>query len=211
MAAALAQPTTYGCSPALLLSIKAAPSSAAAVAARSKNAPGESSVVTDVVVHPIVLLSVLDHHTRRQEGAGRVIGTLLGKRDGDRVSFFEWPNPFQRFSSMKEGGEHIICINTTFLLCSQGMKIEPFFANFNTDKTSFIIANIFRLKSPTHLQCHTLSVVMKLPSAKTLTVKCLLFTSARTLARLSWVGMPPPSPMKMIPTENRNVLLIRVH
>lgn len=91
MAAALAQPTTYGCSPALLLSSKAAPSSAAAVAARSKSAPGESSVVSDVVVHPIVLLSVLDHHTRRQEGAGRVIGTLLGKRDGDRVSFaFGW-------------------------------------------------------------------------------------------------------------------------
>jgi len=88
MAAALAQPTTYGCSPALLLSSKAAPTSAAAVAARSKIAPGESSVVTDVVVHPIVLLSVLDHHTRRQEGAGRVIGTLLGKRDGDRVSLF---------------------------------------------------------------------------------------------------------------------------
>jgi len=33
----------------------------------------------------MVLLSVLDHHTRRQEGAGRVIGTLLGRRDGDKV------------------------------------------------------------------------------------------------------------------------------
>jgi len=41
--------------------------------------------VSSVVVHPLVLLSVLDHHTRRQEGAGRVIGTLLGRRDGDRV------------------------------------------------------------------------------------------------------------------------------
>mmetsp|Transcript_43061 Transcript_43061/g.131134 ORF Transcript_43061/g.131134 Transcript_43061/m.131134 type:complete len:324 (-) Transcript_43061:414-1385(-) len=41
--------------------------------------------VSNVVVHPLVLLSVLDHHTRRQEGAGRVIGTLLGSRDGDRV------------------------------------------------------------------------------------------------------------------------------
>ena len=90
MAAALAQPTTYGCSPALLLSSKSAPSSAAAAIARSKSAPGETSVVTDVVVHPIVLLSVLDHHTRRQEGAGRVIGTLLGKRDGDRVSIFSF-------------------------------------------------------------------------------------------------------------------------
>jgi len=41
--------------------------------------------VSNVVVHPIVLLSVLDHHTRRQEGAGRVIGTLLGRRDGETV------------------------------------------------------------------------------------------------------------------------------
>ena len=47
-------------------------------------------MVTNVVVHPIVLLSVLDHHTRRQEGAGRVIGTLLGKRDGDKVRFIEF-------------------------------------------------------------------------------------------------------------------------
>mmetsp|Transcript_62258 Transcript_62258/g.74929 ORF Transcript_62258/g.74929 Transcript_62258/m.74929 type:complete len:341 (+) Transcript_62258:117-1139(+) len=41
--------------------------------------------VTCVDVHPLVLLSVLDHHTRRPEGAGRVIGTLLGRRDGSRV------------------------------------------------------------------------------------------------------------------------------
>jgi len=41
--------------------------------------------VSSVTVHPLVLLSVLDHHTRRQEGAGRVIGTLLGRRDGDKV------------------------------------------------------------------------------------------------------------------------------
>jgi translation initiation factor 3 subunit F len=43
--------------------------------------------VSTVIVHPIVLLSVLDHHNRRQEGGGRVIGTLLGKREGDRVSW----------------------------------------------------------------------------------------------------------------------------
>jgi JAB1/Mov34/MPN/PAD-1 ubiquitin protease len=41
--------------------------------------------VTHVVVHPLVLLSVLDHHTRRQEADGRVIGTLLGRRDGNKV------------------------------------------------------------------------------------------------------------------------------
>jgi len=45
----------------------------------------ENGLVSQVLVHPLVLLSVLDHHTRRQEGAGRVIGTLLGRRDGTKV------------------------------------------------------------------------------------------------------------------------------
>ena len=42
--------------------------------------------VSHVIVHPLVLLHVLDHHTRRQEASGRVIGTLLGRRDGRTVS-----------------------------------------------------------------------------------------------------------------------------
>lgn len=41
--------------------------------------------VSHVVVHPLVLLGILDHHTRRQEADGRVIGTLLGRRDGNKV------------------------------------------------------------------------------------------------------------------------------
>jgi translation initiation factor 3 subunit F len=41
--------------------------------------------VSNVIVHPMVLLHVLDHHTRRQEISGRVIGTLLGRRDGKTV------------------------------------------------------------------------------------------------------------------------------
>ncbi len=41
--------------------------------------------VTHVMVHPLVLLHVLDHHSRRQEASGRVIGTLLGRRDGRTV------------------------------------------------------------------------------------------------------------------------------
>jgi translation initiation factor 3 subunit F len=41
-----------------------------------------SAMTTRVIVHPLVLLHVLDHHTRRQEESGRVIGTLLGRRDG---------------------------------------------------------------------------------------------------------------------------------
>ena len=90
MAATLANnPTTYGCSPALLLNQTSITRSAAAVAASGGpdiTAGGQSLPVSNVNVHPMVLLSVLDHHTRRQEGAGRVIGTLLGKRDGDQVS-----------------------------------------------------------------------------------------------------------------------------
>jgi JAB1/Mov34/MPN/PAD-1 ubiquitin protease len=45
----------------------------------------DADVVTHLVVHPLVLLHVLDHHTRRQEANGRVIGTLLGRRDGNKV------------------------------------------------------------------------------------------------------------------------------
>jgi len=45
----------------------------------------EGGNTTQVIVHPLVLLHVLDHHTRRQEASGRVIGTLLGRRDGKKV------------------------------------------------------------------------------------------------------------------------------
>jgi hypothetical protein len=44
-----------------------------------------ADIVTQVIVHPLVMLHVLDHHTRRQEASGRVIGTLLGRRDGKKV------------------------------------------------------------------------------------------------------------------------------
>lgn len=64
--------------PALLLQNDASSKSMA-------NTLSDTEAVNCVVVHPLVLLSVLDHHTRRQEGAGRVIGTLLGRRDGDKV------------------------------------------------------------------------------------------------------------------------------
>jgi hypothetical protein len=44
--------------------------------------------VSNVIVHPMVLLHVLDHHSRRQEASGRVIGTLLGRRDGRTVRIY---------------------------------------------------------------------------------------------------------------------------
>ena len=45
----------------------------------------EPDGVSQVIVHPLVLLHVLDHHSRRQEADGRVIGTLLGRKDGRKV------------------------------------------------------------------------------------------------------------------------------
>lgn len=59
--------------PALLLQDSATGSSSAAVGEK-----GSNQLI--VQVHPLVLLHILDHHTRRQEEAGRVIGTLLGYR-----------------------------------------------------------------------------------------------------------------------------------
>ena len=38
---------------------------------------------TTVIVHPLAILHVIDHHNRRQDG--RVIGTLLGRIDGNTV------------------------------------------------------------------------------------------------------------------------------
>lgn len=40
----------------------------------------DENAVKQVIVHPVVLFHILDHHTRRQESTGRVIGTLLGRR-----------------------------------------------------------------------------------------------------------------------------------
>lgn len=44
-----------------------------------------SEGIDQVLVHPIVLLQILDHHTRRPHENGRVIGTLLGQRYGNTV------------------------------------------------------------------------------------------------------------------------------
>lgn len=80
--------TLSSSTPALLLSKDGFLHSPSLSAAGDSSAVGlseSSSTVTTVVVHPMVLLSVLDHHTRRQEGQPRVIGTLLGKRDGSQV------------------------------------------------------------------------------------------------------------------------------
>lgn len=52
-----------------------------------EGADSAEDIVTQLVVHPLVLLHVLDHHTRRNEAGGRVIGTLLGRRDGNKVGF----------------------------------------------------------------------------------------------------------------------------
>jgi len=59
----------------------------------SLNTNGESSssssitnVVSQVIVHPLVLMSILDHHSRRAEDSGRVVGTLLGMKHTTTIS-----------------------------------------------------------------------------------------------------------------------------
>lgn len=67
-------------SPALILQNNKSGSTAAAA-----QLVDNTESVQKVVVHPLVLLSILDHQSRRHFRDGRVIGTLLGKRDGDKV------------------------------------------------------------------------------------------------------------------------------
>ena len=70
-------------------SLLSSSSSTSPTTTTNNNTPTASSTslvaVTNVIVHPLVLLHVLDHHTRRQEEEGRVIGTLLGRRDGSTI------------------------------------------------------------------------------------------------------------------------------
>jgi hypothetical protein len=116
-------PVTHGCMPALLLNSPAVTKSTSTVAANAVASAGGADGATSgvdaagggimmpastVFVHPIVLLSVLDHHNRRQEGAGRVIGTLLGKRDGDRVR------------GRDDGGERTLVVGIFFVSSEWG-------------------------------------------------------------------------------------------
>ena len=39
----------------------------------------------NVIVTPVVLFSILDHHLRRSADRNNVIGALLGRVDGDQV------------------------------------------------------------------------------------------------------------------------------
>ena len=36
-------------------------------------------------LHPVVLFSILDHYSRRNDTQNRVIGTLLGQKNGDVI------------------------------------------------------------------------------------------------------------------------------
>lgn len=70
---------------------------------------GENDVVHSVIVSPVVLLSVLDHHSRRPVGQRRVIGTLMGSLGTGKVlhvtSCFPVPHA-------EEGGD--VAVNTDF-------------------------------------------------------------------------------------------------
>ncbi|EOD04809.1 hypothetical protein EMIHUDRAFT_107489 [Emiliania huxleyi CCMP1516] len=60
----------------------------------------------EVEVHPVVLFSVVDHYSRREEGQGRVIGTLLGT--GAPVEIFScFPVPHTE-------SEEQVAVNTDF-------------------------------------------------------------------------------------------------
>lgn len=87
-----------------------------AVAAPAPVAAAAPQVMPRVIkVHPIVVFSVLDHHTRRQEGQERVIGTLLGTNNGKGV--IEVTNAFAVPHTEKEDagtGESEVAVGQSF-------------------------------------------------------------------------------------------------
>ena len=62
----------------------------------------------ECLVHPVVLFSIVDHYTRREEGQGRVIGTLLGTcQDGQIEAHSCFPVPHTET-------EEQVAVNTDF-------------------------------------------------------------------------------------------------
>ena len=60
------------------------PLPASSTAANGASVSESGQYGTIVHIHPAVLFSICDSHTRRGEGAMRVIGTLLGTRTAGR-------------------------------------------------------------------------------------------------------------------------------
>ena len=56
----------------------AAPPSSSSSSSSSSAARPQSSIFSQVQVHPLVLMSILDHHIRREASGAKVIGALLG-------------------------------------------------------------------------------------------------------------------------------------
>lgn len=82
-------------SPALLLGDVTIPvtTDPTSSAATSTATTGTGGSINHVIVHPVVLFHILDHHNRRTEYDGRVIGTLLGRR-GTYSNIIEITNCF---------------------------------------------------------------------------------------------------------------------
>lgn len=75
----------------------------------------------EVEVHPVVLFSVVDHYSRREEGQGRVIGTLLGTVTGNKVEIFScFPVPHTE-------SEEQVAVNTDFhaTMLSLYQRVQP--------------------------------------------------------------------------------------
>jgi translation initiation factor 3 subunit F len=78
-------------SPALLLADDASRVASTGATIHTDGTPitavGSSSGINHVIIHASVLFHILDHHTRRNDVSGRVIGTLLGRRlDGTTIA-----------------------------------------------------------------------------------------------------------------------------
>lgn len=81
------------------------------------HAPGE----TEVYVHPVVLFSIVDHYSRREEGQERVIGTLLGTVNGSKVEICSC------FSVPHTDTEQQVTLNTDFhtTMLALQQRVDP--------------------------------------------------------------------------------------
>uniref|UniRef100_A0A7S1THB6 MPN domain-containing protein n=1 Tax=Compsopogon caeruleus TaxID=31354 RepID=A0A7S1THB6_9RHOD len=121
---------------------------------------GDADPVHAVVVSPVVLLSVLDHHSRRPKGQRRVIGTLMGTLGTGRVLHVTSSLPVPH---AEEGGE--VAVNTEFhrTMLELHQKVNPgevvgwYATGAETDADSMVIHEFYgrECAAPVHILIDT--------------------------------------------------------
>jgi translation initiation factor 3 subunit F len=123
---------------------------------------GDDNGVRSVTVSPVVLLSVLDHHMRREAGSRRVIGTLLGRFTSDGGVAVTASFPLPHAEDDGGGDDDTVAVDTDYHknMYELHRRVNPteeqvgwYATGTETDRKSVIIHEFYgrECASPVHL------------------------------------------------------------